>query len=47
VVETDLSDLASVRRTGEALAGEDRLDVLIHNAGALFTSAGRRWMDTR
>jgi NAD(P)-dependent dehydrogenase (short-subunit alcohol dehydrogenase family) len=36
-VPADLSDLGSVRAAAETLAAEDRLDVLIHNAGTLHT----------
>jgi NAD(P)-dependent dehydrogenase (short-subunit alcohol dehydrogenase family) len=37
VVEADLSDLGAVRRAAGELAREERIDVLIHNAGALLT----------
>lgn len=38
VYEADLSDLDAVRRAARAIRGsEERLDVLIHNAGALLT----------
>jgi len=37
VVAADLSDLAAVRRAAEELAREERIDVLVHNAGALLT----------
>jgi NAD(P)-dependent dehydrogenase (short-subunit alcohol dehydrogenase family) len=37
IVRADLSDLGSVRTAAETLAAEDRLDVLIHNAGTLHT----------
>lgn len=38
VYEADLSDLGSVRRAAEEIRGsEERLDVLIHNAGGLLT----------
>jgi hypothetical protein len=41
VYQVDLSDLASVRRTVEALHDrEERLDVLVNNAGALLTQRG-------
>lgn len=37
VVLADLTDLDAVRRTGQRLRQErDRLDVLVHNAGAMF-----------
>lgn len=36
ILVADLGELDAVRRAGEALAALERLDVLIHNAGALF-----------
>ncbi|NNK92520.1 MAG: SDR family NAD(P)-dependent oxidoreductase [Acidimicrobiia bacterium] len=36
----DLSLMAEVRALGERLADEDRIDVLVNNAGSLFTERG-------
>ena len=42
VLELDLADLASVRRAAEEFGGRhDRLDVLVNNAGVMFTPFSR------